>query len=439
MSSIDFPVSSHPDLYLTVASGENIGELFTKFEWKSFTNGGYVIRAKLVDPAWLKLSDIATQYYLDKGRRQPTRVVFKLTHPGISGPNNTTGEHLAFMTELDSTGLPHSGYLEFIAVDPPSYYLNQGASSGKAYRGNVSSVIKKVITEYAPGIVVNVSNTTDSDQNVFYMNRMDPKTFIGTLIDWSASVTVKKTNWIVSSSGALSNGAPTIDVKEQADKPSVNYGTLSFNVRTPDGNDIYTYEFLADTFISLFNKQLITHGISTTSERYLDRINCSPPHTGTDSECITHVHDENTANKKNVNIDKTRGFAKPDQSTGAPEIPHDWSTTLLAIPELYSAGDIGKTYDKYIDGRCRNLYMNMLNLVMRCKFRCTGIAKPVFADSHNLGVSKIKVLWRDADNSPYFLDGDWLVYGFHHIVTRGHWYTDVFCARLDYDSSAVKV
>jgi len=48
-------------------------------------------------------------------------------------------------------------------------------------------------------------------------------------------------------------------------------------------------------------------------------------------------------------------------------------------------------------------------------------------------------LWRDADNSPYFLDGDWLVYGFHHIVTRGHWYTDVFCARLDYDSSAVKV
>ena len=428
---IDFPVSSHPDLYLSIAGGEDVGGLFTKFEWKSFTNGGYIIRAKLHDPAWLKLNDVATQFYLDKGRRQPTSVIFKLTHSGITGPNKTTGEHQAFITELDSTGLPHSGFLEFVAVDPPSYYLNQGGSSGKAYRGSVSDVIKKVVGEYAPDVDVEVSKTNDNDQNVWYMNRMDPKTFIASLIDWSSSVTVNKTNWIVSSSGVISNGKPTIHIKEQGDKESVNYGTLSFNVKSPSSNDILTYEFLSDTFVSLFNKQLITQGISSVSERYLDRI--------VDNERkMVHVYDENTSNKKNVDIDKVRGFAKPDQSISAPEKPHDWSTSLMSIPEN-SAGDIGKPYHEYIDGRCRNMYMNMLNLVMRCRFRCTGIGKPTLADSHNLGVSKIKVLWRDPKNNPYFIDGDWLVYGFHHVVTRGHWLTDLYCARGDWNSFAVKV
>ena len=101
--------------------------------------------------------------------------------------------------------------------------------------------------------------------------------------------------------------------------------------------------------------------------------------------------------------------------------------------------DIGKRYDEYIDGRSRGMFLNMLNLVMRCKFRTTGIGKKDLANSHNLGVSKIKVLWRDVDNVPYLLDGDWLVYGFHHIMTVGHWYTDLYCARLDYNASAQKV
>jgi len=429
---MDFDVGYHPELFLTVAGGRNLGPLMQKFEWKSFTNGGYIIRAKFSDSVWKELRNIATKFYLDKGRRQPTEVIFQCKWPGVSSDNADTGKHKAFMTELEATGLPYSGFLEFIAVDPPSYYLNQGASSGKAYRGKVSDVIKKVVQEYAPGVTVEVSDTTDYDENVWYMNRMDPKTFIGSLIDWSSSLTKKKTNWIVSSSGAISNGQPTIHIKEQADKQSVNYGALSFNVKTPAGNSVYNFEMLADNFISLFNKQVITQGISVVSEKYWDRI------VDKDRK-VVHVYDEQTSEKKNVNIDSKRGFKKPDQSTGAPEIPHDWSTSILAVPEVYSSADVGKRYDEYIDGRCRNSYLNMLNLVMRCKFRTTGIGRPSLANSHNLGVSKIKVLWRDSDNNPYMLDGDWLVYGFHHIMTVGHWTTDVFGARLDMDASAQKV
>jgi hypothetical protein len=76
----------------------------------------------------------------------------------------------------------------------------------------------------------------------------------------------------------------------------------------------------------------------------------------------------------------------------------------------------------------------MLNLVMRIKIRCTGVGKKSLANSHNLGVSKLKILWKDPDDKDYFLDGDWLVYGFHHIVTPGHWYTDIYCARPDFDA-----
>jgi hypothetical protein len=81
----------------------------------------------------------------------------------------------------------------------------------------------------------------------------------------------------------------------------------------------------------------------------------------------------------------------------------------------------------------------MLNMVMRIKLRVTGEPNKDLANSHNLGTSYLKIAWRDADNEPYFLDDLWLVYGFHHLLTRDNWVTDIYCARLDYDANAIKV
>ena len=434
-------ISHNPQLYLTIgqdgAEGPDVGFMFEKFEWKSFTNGGYIIRARLRDPYWNILKNIATKFYLDKGRRKQTKVFYELIWPGLE----STGKHLAYMTDMDARGINAGGFLEFVAVDPPSYWLNAGDSSGRVYKGKASQVIKKVIEDYfvkpnGSG-KVEVSDTVDSEQNLWYMMRMDPKTFIASILDWSSSLTVKKTNWIVSSDGAVDRGEPTIWVKEQAMRESINYGVYVLDVKTPSSNDIANFEFLSDNFISVFQKQLITQGLSAVSGKYFDRRTDTPPHTGQDSQCVVHVHDENTSNKKNVSIDSTRGFAKP-RDNPSDEKPHEWSTSIASIPQD-NAGNIGVPYSKYIDGRSRQQFLNMLNLVMRLKIRVFGETMRELANSHNLGVSRLKVAWIDADDAPYFLDGDWLVYGFHHIVTRGTWYTDIYCVRLDYDAEAEKL
>lgn len=421
----------NPQLFLTIAGGDDVGFMFEKFEWKSFTNGGYVIRARVADPYWDIIRKLATDNYLKEGRKQPTSVVYELIWPGTDA---RTGKQQAYMTDLDARGINAGGQLEFIAVDPPSYWLNAGDSAGKMYKGKVSDVIRKVLIDYfkSPNGSgdVDVSETNDASTNQWWMMRMDPKTFIGSLIDWSSSITEKKTNWIVSSDGSNSN--PTIWVKEQGARQSVNYGMYVMDKKTPSANDIYNFEFLADNFISVFQYQLITSGITATTGRYLDRKVDLP-------RKIVHVYDERTSAKKNVNIGPKQGFKKPDGSEGTgDQQPHEWSTSIMAVPQ-FNAGDLGITYDKYIDGRARTQFLNMLNLVMRVKIRTTGEASQLLANSHNLGVSKLKIVWIDAHQQPYFLDGDWLVYGFHHTVLRGSWVTDIYCARLDYDAAAQKV
>ena len=422
-------ISHHPVIFLSIEGGPDIGEQHIKFEWKSFTNGGYIIRAKLQDAYWNILTDIATQFYLDKGRRSPTKVIFEIEWPG----NEKTGKHLAYITDMDARGVNAGGFLEFIAVDPPSYWLNAGDSAGRVFEGTVKEVIERVIDQYfiLPNGIGDreVSKTLDNNKNLWWMMRQDPKTFIGSLLDWSASITEQQTNWIVSSGGSIED-KPTIWVKEQATRKSVNYGLYVFDVKTPSMNDAYNFEFLSDNFISVFQKQVITQGISAISGLYLDRKTDEPRQ-------MVHVYDDRTPNKKNVNIDKTRGFAKPKDNPSI-EKPHEWSTSIMMVPE-HNAGDLGIQYSKYIDGRARGMFLNMLNLVMRIKLRVTGEPLKDLANSHNLGVSKLKIAWRDAEDQHYFLDGDWLVYGFNHYVARGEWYTDIFCARLDHDAIAKKI
>lgn len=434
MAETKHPISHHPQLYISIADGPDVGDMFTKFIWRAFTNGGYSIRATLEDPYWKILKNLAIRGYLKKGRKEPTKVLWRISWPG----NEDTGLHLAYMTDLDAHGIQSGGRLEFIAVDPPSYWLNAGDSAGKAYTGSVKKVILDVSKEYFEGPnssfgggVTEVSETLDNVDNTWWMMRQDPKSFIGSLMEWSASITSKRTNWIVSSSGVIEDGAPSLWIKEQAERETKHYGVFVVDTNVPSSQDALNFEFLADNYISVFQKQLITQGISAVSERFLDR-RLDP------SRQVVHVYDERTPNKKNVKIDMKKGFKKPGSSPGAVENPYEWSTSIAMVPE-FSAGDLGITYDKYIDGRARGMFLDMLNLVMRIKLRITGEPNRDLAKAHNLGVSKIKIVWVDADNEAYFLDGDWLVYGFEHYVSRKIWYTDVYCARLDYDATAQKV
>jgi hypothetical protein len=432
--NIQFPISGHPKVSISINGGQELGGWFNKFEWKAMVNGGYIVRCKLLDVDNIILQDIATNYYLQKGCNEPVKVVFEISHPGVVGENSTTGKYLAYLTDLDARGTNKSSSLEFVAVDPPSFWLNAGAASGKVYTGSVKTVIKQVLDEWFAGPdkgEVKVSDTVDSEQNKWWMMRQDPKTFIRSLLDWSAKLTKKQTNWIVSSDGAVSDGN-SIHIEEQAAKEVKFVGVFSMNVNTPGGNDVVNFEYMGDTFISPFQKAIITQGISSVSEKYFDRTT-DTLHTGDDKECIVHAHWENTPNKYNVVLSDKQAHHKPsnaDINSSVDDKKWIWSTSAWMVPE-HNAMDVGKKYAEYIDGRARGMYLDMLPLVMRIKFRCFGIAVPNLNCAHNLGVSWLTMKWMQVAPKiqPYFLSGDWMIYGYHHIITRGHWFTDIYCHR----------
>jgi hypothetical protein len=399
-----------PVVSISIADGPDIGANLTKFEWVSFVNGGYIIRAKISDPFFNYLKNVSVRGYLKEGREIETPVKFKISQ----GPGKSTTQRLAFMTDLQAHGVNEGGEIEFVAIDPPSFYLNEGTADGRVYTGRVSDVIKSVVNDFAPGIEIDITQTTDNQKNKWWMMRQDPHTFIRSLLDFSASLTPKQTSWVVASIDKK------IVIKEQAALQSQDFGIYYVNRKDKGAADALQFDMLADNFVSPLQTKLITSGISAISGEFLDKI--------TDSqEQKVIVKDENTSEKANArSLTPKQAFAKPHKK---------WATSVMAVPE-HSAGDVGTQYSKYIDGRARGLFMNMLNLVMRVRLRITG--EPALDDSSLLGISAVTLTWQDIDGDPYFLSGRWMIYGFHHTVTRDLWYTDLYLSRLDYDAAANK-
>lgn len=424
------PMGTHPEIYLSIEGGDNIGHIFEKIEWRAMVNAGYVLKASFADSYWNVLRKLLVDdKYLQNGRKKPTRVVWELIWPG----SESTGKYNGYLINVDATGINTGGTLSFTVIDPPTYWLNAGDSSGKSYKGSVKSVIEQVLNEYY--IIPNggskhgsydVSNTLDNVENRWYMMRMDPKTFINSLVDWAAGVSVDKTNFMISSDGYGESNS-TIVIKEQSVKESVNLGMWIFDTNAPGAQDAIDFNMSCNTFLSVFQKQLITSGISATTENYMDRI--------TDiQKVVLHIDDIATANKKNVIINQDEGFAKPNPSN-AKGVPHEWSTSIISIPE-HSGGDLGVRYSGYVDGRARNQFLSMLNMVMRMKLRITGEPMRELNNAHNLGVSKVNIAWQDADLKSFTLGSNWLVNGYHHVVRRDSWYTYVYLNRLDWDALA---
>lgn len=413
---------SSPRVIITVGDGgKDIGPFCHSFKWKSMLNGGYVIHANFIDPHFAQFQSTVDDNYLAQARKQPLKVKFQLKYDVADGVDPAqTDERIAYMTDLRAKtvmGGQAEGFFEFIAVDPPSWYLNKGDAEGLIWKGKVSKVIKDVISKYAPGITPDIGETTDNQENRWQQMRQDPKSFITSLLDWSASITNQKTNWVVASVDEK------IIIKEQAELQSQDFGEYSVNTDYPAGQDTIDWEVLESNYLTNLQTQLVTAGISAVSGLYCDKKNPI-----TKDKVI--VNDENTGNKKNVNIKADQGFAKPtDKDRGI--------TFIRSVPE-FNGGDLGIKYKEYIDGRPRGMFLNMLNILFRMRIKVYGI--PKIHDSSQLGVSTIKLSWNDAQSQPFQFGGKWLVYGFEHVLSSNkEWYTNLFISRLDYDASAQKV
>lgn len=391
-------------------------------------NGGYIIRANLFDPHSALLNRLIEDGYFEKSRVTPLEMEFQIKwDENGKYPDSATRPHQkALVVSLEARGgSPDVAHLEFVAIDPPSWYLNTGDASGRIYKGRVSDVISEVVNFYAPTINLDISKTTDSEENYWAMMRMDPKTFISSLLDWSSSITQQQTHWMVVPEG---NGS-FIAIKEQADFQSRQRAYYRYH--HDDTHDtVKDWDIIADNALSVSATKLVTAGLSAVSGQYLDQI--------TDSgEKKVFAKDITTPGKSIARVDQRGSYEKvPDGRPGESESVSGW-TQVSAIPELYSAGDLGKRYDEYIDGRPRGLYLNLLNRLFRARFQVIGHG--VWSDCRGLGIDTFFVKWDSADGSDYFLNGNWLVYGFHHVVTRKSWVTNLYGARFDYDAVAYKV
>jgi hypothetical protein len=400
-----------PKVTLKIAGGREIGvQRMIAFEWKAFVNHGYVVRGKVIDPYFRVLKEVAvSQQYLSQARQAPTEIKFKIAWDG--DPELETEERTAYISDLDQYGKGEQAQFEFVAVDPASWMLNAGDGNGKVYKGNITKVIKDVVSDYAANINVQVTETEDDKNGLWPMMRQDPKSFIQSMLDWSANLNPQKTHWLTVSKDF------DLHIKEQADllanKTHFGHYNLSFDNKRI--NDVQHYTLLTNNFLSVFQNSVITQGISTISGKFIDK--------KTDNEKV-EIRDENTGNKINARIDSKKGFSKPQCK---------WATSINAIPE-HSAGEIGVKYEDYVGGRARNLYLNMLPMVMRVRIGIDGDKK--FDDPTKLGVSTININWKDEDNEDYFLSGRWIVYGFHHKVTRKRWVTDLYLYRIDHNANA---
>jgi hypothetical protein len=322
-----------------------------------------------------------------KKKTDPLVMEFQIGWEGLE----KTPKHIAYVSDFKAYGKWSIAKIEFIAVDPASWHLNAGTGDGKVYTGRICDVIKGVAEDFLPSdFDVQCSETTDHKDGKWGMMRQDPKTFIKSLLDWSSSVTKKKTQWMVASLDKK------LIIKEQADFPCRNIITL----KAADGkekNDVLEFEFKSNNALSLLQSSMVTQGISVVSGKFIDK--------QTDKD-KAEVNDENTENKINARIGSNQGFDKPKD---------DFSTSIIAVPEL-SDGALGVKYDDSIDGRARQLYLSMLPVVSKMRLEILGC--PEFHDSSEIGISYITLQWKDIDEDDFFLSGKWLVYGWVHYMSR---------------------
>ncbi len=430
------PVSkARPQIELVIklpnGESESVGQFYRSFEFKGMLNGGYIIKAILFDANFNTHSRLIEKGYFKHTRIAPVVIEFTLRHgaptddQASEGYTSKTKKQIAILTSLEVVMKgSNAAHLEILAIDPPSYYLNAGTASGKAYTGKVSDVISQVVEEYAGGVKLDIAMTSDSRYTKWHMMRQDPKTFIKSMLEWSSSLNKTKTNWTIGSDGF------NLAIKDQGSMISQNMGMYKY-ASGKSRHSLVASDIIADHSLSVLQTQLITHGASVISGKYYDK-NVDPR----DARFVS-VNDSTTQGKKVAKLTNPwQSFIGPSENS---KPPYAGYTAIGSVPEIDSSGGLGVNYENYIDGRARRLWLNTNYGIMNAKFRVLGHG--IYSNTLGLGVDTIFISWQKGETtlfpqgeSPakvYWATGNWLLYGFHHKVSRGEWITDLYCSRYD--------
>jgi hypothetical protein len=402
----------------------NMGKMLNTFEYGAALNRGEYVRATINDPFFTMVTPAIgqTRSFFNTSRTTPpvnirSRMVWsphKFASPWVN-------HALVYARPIGGSGDEMT--VEFYAVDYASWYLNAGDAGGHAYKGSIRQVISQVVARYGGG---NLSaevrtKTKDNEHNIWHQCRMDPKQFLMSIFDWSPAVTDKLTQWYIYPDSEADQ--PKVLFVEQADMNSLKRATYLYAGRAPGEKgrvgDILEWEMLANNSLGLFGQHIVTAGVSSMSGAYYDKT--TPDHGKT-----VRIGDDETSNKLKPKTTEKNAFTKPNPNSK----PLD-ATYVSSIPEV---PELGLKYGDYVTGRARRVYLALQQHLHTCRVRVMG--HHIWATSEGLGSDTIEIRMGTPKGLPHFLQGNWIVMGFLHTMTRDNWYTDLFLSRLDWDAAA---
>jgi hypothetical protein len=399
-----------------------IGHFCYKFEWACFLNSGHRVTASFKDTYQNSLDRSMIRYLLEHGQKElGIDVECRIWQDFNRAEDKKTALRKFKVLTMNSNilgGLTES-VLEFVCIDVASWALNQGICEGDAYKGNISTVIADVVAKRGKKhkLTVRVDETTDNNNNIWYDMRLDPKTFISSLLEWSSAVTKRKTPLVVCSQDLA------FECIEWASMTPTKTNGKKFEVATAQGgekdiSDRCELQFLSNNLLAPAATRLYVGKIATTTGLYID-----PRDTRLSAE-QRYAGDDTTQNKLLPKIAADQGFAQSNTES---------STFIEPIPE-HNNGDLGIKYQDYIVGRARDWYNKMIYSTMRVKIT-TEVGDTDFDDIHACGRDTINLHMIGYDNIPYFLNGLWLLYGFKHMIDWEHWHTELMLSRLCHDAT----
>lgn len=429
-----------PEVFVKVHRADegqlNVGGNCTKYEFMAMLNGGELVSARFSDPNFTVYKNLVGNIYFRYSRKDeiaPVEVESFIKWISDADPPLKTVRQSHSLVTMAPNCKTNASEIEFLAVDTPSYILAGGDAGGYSYEGNISGVVRQVVERYGRGWISLEfdGETIDSKYNKWWQHRMDPKTFILSLLEWSTSLSAHKTRWMLYPDEYM------LRIKEQKAVTSLHRATYEWRgyggAADKRPGDILRWEFIGNNALQMVQHQLVTSGMSAVSGAYFDQSQYR------DKKDVVFVGDRQTEEKYKPEVEDAGNIAKSYDRPNPGADPVDdkvigWSS-VPAIPEL-SAGDMGLKYRDYIDGYARGIYLSTATALMRIRFRVPG--HYIWSGSEGLGVDTIDITLTSSLEGapPYFVAGNWIVYGFHHIYTPGKWVTDLYCYRLDRDAAA---
>ena len=403
----------------------DFGTHFQDFRWESFINSGYKVFGKFGNPYQSVIQDDDVGNILLRARNEILEAKFSIKWTD----STETTTRSVIITHINTYGEGgNDSFITIEGIDPASWVLLHGKAKGDVKEGKISTVINEVVSEASSDVGFNISldmqETTDNEKNLWYRMKLDPKTLINTMLEWSIHVAdndnQSTTAW------AIQSEDKDIVIKDWSKiKPYEQMNGIEYSVNNQGSAnrvDIDSIRVGGNFLLGTTSPRMISSGISSITGKLFS-------HEDKQYEDDLRIWDKNTAKKINVSTDKDRSTTKPDDNV-------EWATYLNSIPE-HNNGELGIKYNKYMAGKSRDWFIKSLYTTLRCSFDVYGEYKCDSVKVH--GKTKVKLNMVDVNGDPYYLYGDWIIYGFQHIVTRKSWITRFHVSRLDHDASSQKI